>query len=122
MRMHSNDMEDIQDASAGDIVAVFGLDCHSGDTFTDGNINVSMTSMFVPSPVISLSIKPKDSKARKPSEPKKESKDEPKAEAKKTEAVKAAPEKKEAKKAASEKESTKKTVKKKTAAKKENKE
>lgn len=63
VRMHSNDMEDIEDASAGDIVAVFGLDCHSGDTFTDGNINVSMTSMFVPNPVISLSIKPIDAKS-----------------------------------------------------------
>ncbi len=63
VRMHSNDMEDIDDASAGDIVAVFGLDCHSGDTFTDGNINVSMTSMFVPNPVISLSIKPVDAKS-----------------------------------------------------------
>jgi elongation factor G len=63
VRMHSNDMEDIDDASAGDIVAVFGLDCHSGDTFTDGNINVSMTSMFVPNPVISLSIKPIDAKS-----------------------------------------------------------
>jgi len=61
--MHSNDMEDIEDASAGDIVAVFGLDCHSGDTFTDGSVNVSMTSMFVPNPVISLSIKPVDAKS-----------------------------------------------------------
>jgi elongation factor G len=48
---------------AGDIVALFGIDCASGDTFTDGTASASMTSMHVPEPVISLSIKPKDSKA-----------------------------------------------------------
>jgi elongation factor G len=40
---------------------MFGIDCHSGDTFTDGKINLAMTSMHVPEPVISLSIKPGDS-------------------------------------------------------------
>ncbi len=63
VRMHSDDMEDIQAASAGDIVAVFGLDCASGDTFTDGTLKIAMTSIFVPDPVISLSIKPKDSRS-----------------------------------------------------------
>ena len=63
VRMHSDDMEDIQDTGAGDIVAIFGLDCSSGDTFTDGDLKIAMTSIFVPDPVISLSIKPKDSKS-----------------------------------------------------------
>ena len=63
VRMHADEMEDVLEASAGDIIAIFGLDCNSGDTFTDGAVNVSMTSMFVPDPVISLSIKPVDSKA-----------------------------------------------------------
>ncbi len=60
IRMHANHMEDISEAGSGDIVALFGVDCASGDTFCDPSLNVSMTSMFVPSPVISLSIKPKD--------------------------------------------------------------
>ncbi|MGF1508701.1 MAG: elongation factor G [Myxococcota bacterium] len=63
VRMHASDMEDIDDTQAGDIVAIFGLDCASGDTFTDGTVGFTMTSMFVPDPVISLSIKPKDAKS-----------------------------------------------------------
>ena len=60
VRMHAADMDDIEEAGAGDIVATFGVDCSSGDTFTDGTINYSMTSMHVASPVIELSVKPKD--------------------------------------------------------------
>lgn len=63
VRMHSDDKEDIVDTSAGDIVAMFGIDCNSGDTFTAGP-NVAMTSMFVPEPVIKLAIKPSDQKAQ----------------------------------------------------------
>ena len=62
VRMHSNEMEEVQEVGAGEICAVFGIDCASGDTFTDGQLGYSMTSMFVPEPVISLSIKPKDNK------------------------------------------------------------
>ncbi len=62
VRMHSNEMEEITTAEAGDIVALFGIDCASGDTFTDGNAKVSMTSMFIPEPVISLTIEAKESK------------------------------------------------------------
>ena len=56
VRMHSDEMEDITTAGAGDIVALFGVDCHSGDTFTDGNIDLTMTSIHVPNAVISLTI------------------------------------------------------------------
>ena len=63
VRMHSDEMEDIESAEAGDIVALFGVDCHSGDTFTDGETSVTMTSIFVPDPVISYTINTKDSKA-----------------------------------------------------------
>ena len=57
-RMHADSMEEISSSQAGDIVAMFGVDCNSGDTFTGGGLQVSMTSMHVPEPVISLSIKP----------------------------------------------------------------
>src|SRR3990172_3524938 len=56
VRMHANQMEDIEDGGSGDIVALFGIDCASGDTFTDGSVDVAMTAMHVPDPVISLSI------------------------------------------------------------------
>jgi elongation factor G len=62
-RMHADKMEEITGASAGDIIALFGVDCFSGDTFTDGKLRYSFTSMFVPEPVISLSITPKDNKS-----------------------------------------------------------
>ena len=63
VRMHSDDKEDINDAGPGDIIAMFGVECNSGDTFTTG-LNVAMTSMFVPDPVIKLAIKPQDQKAQ----------------------------------------------------------
>jgi elongation factor G len=63
VRMHSNNMEDITEAGSGDIVALFGIECASGDTFVQNGMNLSMTSMFVPEPVISLSIEPKDKKS-----------------------------------------------------------
>lgn len=63
VRMHADEMEEIESASAGDIVALFGIDCASGDTFTDGRQRYAMTSMHVPAPVISLAVKPRDKKA-----------------------------------------------------------
>ncbi len=62
VRMHSDDMEEINSAEAGEVVAMFGVDCKSMDTFSDGNMNLAMSSMFVPEPVMSLAIKPADSK------------------------------------------------------------
>ncbi|KJZ77575.1 Elongation factor G [Hirsutella minnesotensis 3608] len=59
VRMHSNEMEDVSEVGAGEICAVFGVDCASGDTFTDGGLPYTMSSMFVPDAVMSLSIKPK---------------------------------------------------------------
>ncbi|HEY3997439.1 MAG TPA: elongation factor G [Candidatus Xenobia bacterium] len=60
VRMHASEMHDIETAVAGDIVALFGVECSSGDTFTTGDINVTMTSMHVPAAVMSLSVSPKN--------------------------------------------------------------
>jgi len=62
--MHADQMEDIQSISAGNIGALFGIDCASGDTFTSPDIHLTMTSMHVPDPVISLAITPKDHKSQ----------------------------------------------------------
>ena len=63
VRMNSASMEDISEGCAGDIVALFGVDCASGDTFCSEGTNYSMASMYVPEPVISLCITPKDKQA-----------------------------------------------------------
>ncbi|WP_332448092.1 elongation factor G [Sphaerochaeta sp.] len=63
IRMHASTMEDLNEAGCGEIAALFGIECASGDTFVDPKLNYSMSSMFVPTPVISLAIKPVDKKA-----------------------------------------------------------
>ncbi len=63
VRMHANAMEDISEGYNGDIVALFGVECASGDTFCNPDLNYAMTSMYVPEPVISLSIEPVDKKS-----------------------------------------------------------
>ncbi len=63
VKMHASTMEDITECGCGEIAALFGIDCASGDTFCDPSLNYSMTSMFVPNPVISLAITPVDKKA-----------------------------------------------------------
>ena len=63
IKMHASSMEDIIEAGSGDIAALFGVDCASGDTFCHPDLNYSMTSMFVPNPVITLAINPVDKKA-----------------------------------------------------------
>ena len=59
-RMHSEDREEIESAESGDIVAFYGVEASSGETFTDGKVNVTLTSMHVPAAVISLAVAPKD--------------------------------------------------------------
>lgn len=58
VRMHSNEMEEVQELGVGEIGAMFGVECASGDTFTDGRVNWTLTSMFVPQPVVSYALKP----------------------------------------------------------------
>eukprot|EP00941_MAST-03F_sp_MAST-3F-sp1_P002564 g2564.t1 len=89
VRMHSDEMEDIDSAQAGEILATFGIDCASGDTFTDGKVEyvfyfffsqepfimittswlclsrVSMESMYVPDPVMSLAVTPNNKDSTK---------------------------------------------------------
>jgi len=63
IRMHADHMEDIPEATAGDIAALFGIDCASGDTFTDPSCPYTLTSIFVPEPVISLAVSAPDKRA-----------------------------------------------------------
>ncbi|MGA1488570.1 MAG: elongation factor G [Planctomycetota bacterium] len=63
VRMHADKMEDIDEAPAGDIVALFGIDCASGDTFRGEETDFVLSSMHVPEPVIHLAVTPTDRKA-----------------------------------------------------------
>ncbi|MCG6930378.1 MAG: elongation factor G [Desulfofustis sp.] len=64
VRMHADEMEEIDSCGPGDIVALFGIDCASGDTFTAEGLAASMSSMHIPEPVISLAVIPVDNKAQ----------------------------------------------------------
>lgn len=64
VRMHADQMEDIEAIPAGYIGALFGVECASGDTFVSPGLNLAMSSIYVPNPVISLAIIPKDNKSQ----------------------------------------------------------
>ena len=58
VRMHADQREDIDSADAGDIVAVLGVDCASGDTYASEPKYCTLQNMFVPEPVIRMAIAP----------------------------------------------------------------
>lgn len=60
VKMHANNMEEVESVKSGDIFAIFGVDCSTGDTLSqaDNSFPVRCQSMFVPEPVMSLTIKP----------------------------------------------------------------
>ncbi|KAK1444301.1 elongation factor G [Babesia gibsoni] len=59
-KMHASDTEDVAEARSGEIVAISGLKCNSGVTFTDGRLTLTMAPIFVPEPVVSLALKKVD--------------------------------------------------------------
>jgi elongation factor G len=59
VRMHASDRQELKVALAGDIVALLGVDCASGDTLCGEGTNLALESMFVPEPVITLAVMPK---------------------------------------------------------------
>ncbi len=62
LRMHADHREDLNEARAGDIVALMGIDCASGDTICSPEVNLSLESIHVAEPVISLAVRPLSNK------------------------------------------------------------
>ena len=60
LRVHSDKREDLDEAGPGEIVAIMGLDCASGDTFVGIDEPLFLESMFVAEPVISLAVEPEN--------------------------------------------------------------
>jgi elongation factor G len=58
VRMHADKREEIDSASAGDIIAIMGIDCASGDTFAGKPSYCTLESMFIAQPVIKMAINP----------------------------------------------------------------
>jgi len=65
VKLHSDELQDVNEVFAGDIFATFGIDCATGDTFTKGAKDLTMESMHVPDPVMSFSIRPAKDKTEK---------------------------------------------------------
>jgi len=60
MRMHANKREDIDDASAGEIIAIGGMkQVTTGDTVCDDNKPIILEKMEFPAPVIRVAVEPK---------------------------------------------------------------
>ena len=60
LRMHANHREEVEEVSAGEIVALVGLkDTTTGDTLCDENKPIILEKMEFPDPVIQVAIEPK---------------------------------------------------------------
>ncbi|MFG0260959.1 MAG: elongation factor G [Novipirellula sp. JB048] len=58
VRMHSDKREEIDEATAGDIIAVMGIDSASGDTYAQSRDFCTLESMFIADPVIKIAVAP----------------------------------------------------------------
>ena len=58
VRMHSDKREEVDEAGAGDIVAIMGVDSASGDTYAEKPKFCTLENMFVPDPVIKVAVAP----------------------------------------------------------------
>src|SRR5438552_1241246 len=58
VKMHADKREEIDTAEAGDIVAIMGIDCASGETYCSESKFCTLESMFIPKPVIKVSVTP----------------------------------------------------------------
>jgi elongation factor G len=58
VKMHADKREEVDSAAAGDIVAIMGIDCASGDTYSSEPKYCTLENIFVAKPVIKMSIAP----------------------------------------------------------------
>ncbi len=56
VRMHADKREEVDSATAGDIVAIIGADAASGDTYATEHKFCTLENMFVPEPVIKMAV------------------------------------------------------------------
>ncbi|MBQ17729.1 MAG: elongation factor G [Planctomycetaceae bacterium] len=59
-RMHADKREEVERATAGDIVAVMGIEAASGDTYASEREYCTLEGMFVPEPVIGIAVRARD--------------------------------------------------------------
>ena len=65
LRMHANHREDVEEAGAGDIVAIVGLkDTTTGNTLCDPDHPIILESMEFPDPVINIAVEPTSKQAQ----------------------------------------------------------
>jgi elongation factor G len=58
VKMHADKREEVDTAEAGDIVAIMGIDCASGESYSNTRDYCTLESMFIPQPVIKMAVTP----------------------------------------------------------------